>query len=66
MGYSDNDIKGFILMIEYPGCSKRVGYYEKCTSGEFLNYPAIWKPVFKKRYLRDVKIKEILNKKNPQ
>jgi hypothetical protein len=38
---------GFILLIEYPGCRKKVGAFEPLTTGEFLNYPLIWKPIYK-------------------
>ena len=54
-------IKGFILLIEYPGCNKKVGHYEPYTTGEFLKYPKIWEPVYHKNYLRDLKIESIVN-----
>jgi hypothetical protein len=38
---------GFILLVEYPGCRKRRGDFEPYTTGEFMAYPKIWKPVFK-------------------
>lgn len=56
--------KGFILLIEYPGCRRRVGDFEPYTTGDFLNYPKIWKPVYQKNYLRDKKINEILPVEN--
>lgn len=37
---------GFVLLIEYPNCRKRVGYFEPMTTGEFRAYPKIWKPVY--------------------
>jgi hypothetical protein len=53
--------KGFILIREYPGCNKRVGDFEPYTSGNFLRYPEIWKPVYTKQYLRDQKLNNLLN-----
>ena len=38
---------GFILLREYPRCNKRVGEFERFTTGEFLRYPEIWKPIYK-------------------
>jgi len=35
-------ICGFILIREYPGCSKKVGDFVPYTTGEFLGYPEIW------------------------
>lgn len=40
------NISGFILKKEYPGCKKKVGDFEKYTTGEFLKYPEIWEPVY--------------------
>jgi len=57
--YSVKDIKGFKLLIEYPGCRKKVGDYEPNTTGEFIQYPRIWQPVFTRRYLRDQKLKKL-------
>lgn len=37
---------GFILLIEYPNCRKKVGDFEPFTTGEFLKYPLIWKPIY--------------------
>lgn len=59
MNYNTKDIKGFILLIEYPGCSKKVGHFEPSTTGEFIKYPKIWKPVFTKRYLRNKKLNDL-------
>ncbi len=38
-------IKGFTLIREYPN-SKKVGSFEPYTTGEFLKYPHLWKPVY--------------------
>ncbi len=38
---------GFVLLVEYPNCRKKVGDFEPFTTGEFLKYPKIWKPIYK-------------------
>lgn len=58
---SDQKIKGYKLLIEYPGCSKGVGWFEPYTSGMFSKYPKIWEPVYTKKHMRFKKIKSILN-----
>jgi hypothetical protein len=58
------EIKGFTLIQTYPGCSKPVGHFEPYTSGEFINYPHIWKPVYHKQVEREKKINEILGEKD--
>ena len=57
--YSIKDIKGFKLLMEYPGCRKKVGEFDDNTSSDFINYPRIWQPVFTRRYLRDQKLKKL-------
>ena len=52
-------IEGFILLMEYPGCGKKEGDFEPYTSGYFLKFPKIWKPIYKKSYIRDLKIDKI-------
>lgn len=42
----DKKLIGFILLIEYPGCRKKIGDFESFTTGEFLSYPQIWKPIY--------------------
>lgn len=37
---------GFKLKVKYPGCNKEIGYFEPLTTGEFMNYPDIWEPVW--------------------
>lgn len=56
-----NKILGFILIREYPGCSRKVGYFEKYSTGDFLNYPEIWQPVYSKDYIRNEKIEKLFN-----
>ena len=58
---SKDKIKGYKLLIEYPGCSKGVGYFEPYTSGAFLNYPKIWEPVYTKKHIRSTIINKILD-----
>lgn len=36
---------GFILIREYPR-SKKLHSFEPYTTGEFLRYPEIWKPIY--------------------
>lgn len=52
--------KGFILIAEYPNCNKKKGQFEPYTSGLFLNYPDVWKPVLYEDVARDEKIDVIL------
>lgn len=61
---SHPEISGYILLQTYPGCSKQVGHFEPYTSGEFSNYPHIWKPVYHKQVAREKKINEILGEKD--
>jgi len=37
---------GFTLLIEYPNCRKKIGDFEPLTTGQFLQYPLIWKPIY--------------------
>ena len=54
------EIKGYILLVEYPGCGRRVGDFEEYTTGEFSKYPNVWKPVYHKEIDREKKINQIL------
>lgn len=38
---------GFILIRTYPGCIRKVGAFEPFTTGEFLQYPGVWHPIYK-------------------
>jgi hypothetical protein len=60
-GRKHPEIKGYILIQEYPGCRKRIGDFEPYTSGEFSKYPHIWKPVYHKEIEREIKLNKILN-----
>lgn len=57
--------KGYILIQNYPGQKKSIGYYEEFTTGYLSNFPNIWRPVYftKSEYMRNSKIDEILNQK---
>lgn len=54
------EIKGYVLLQEYPGCNKKVGDFEPYTSGEFSKYPNIWKPILHKEVEREKKLNELL------
>ena len=51
--------KGFILIAEYPGCRRKKGDFEPYTTGDFLNYPDVWKPVLHDDVARDEKLKQL-------
>lgn len=51
--------KGFILIAEYPGCRRKKGDFEPYTSGEFLKYPDVWKPVLHDDVARDEKLNQL-------
>jgi len=51
--------RGFILIAEYPGCRRKKGDFEPYTSGEFLNYPDVWKPVLHDDVARDEKLNQL-------
>ena len=59
--------KGFILIREYPNCNRKIGSFEKYTSGEFLSYPEVWKPVYESEFVEtDKHLIEIkVTKKSP-
>lgn len=52
---------GFILIREYPKCTKKIGYFERFTTGEFLKYPDIWKPIYNHEdsYFTNVSLQEL-------
>jgi hypothetical protein len=39
-------IKAFELIKKYPNWNKPLGHQEPYTSGDFLNYPDFWKPIY--------------------
>ncbi len=43
----NQQIIGFKLKFQYPGCRRHVGSFEPYTTGEFLKYPDVWEPVYK-------------------
>ncbi len=58
-----NEIKGFVLIADYPGNNKPIGYFEKYTNGKFMNYPHLWKPVYYKDVIRERRLNEIFDNK---
>lgn len=54
-----NKYLGFRLLIEYPGCNKKVGDFEPFTTGHFLRYPKIWKPIYTEREIRRQKLNKL-------
>jgi len=46
--FGNEKITGFKLIKEYPG-SKKLGYFERFTTGEFLKYPEYWQPVYQEQ-----------------
>ena len=53
------EIKGFILLQEYPGCNEKIGDFVHYDPN-FSKYPNIWKPVLYKEVERDRKLNELL------
>lgn len=53
------EIKGYILIADYPGNRRNIGDFEPYTSGEFSKYPHLWKPVYYHDVIRDKKLKEL-------
>lgn len=53
------EIKGYILIADYPGNFRPLGYFEPYTTGEFSKYPKVWKPVLYDDVIRDNKLKEL-------
>ena len=56
--------KGFILIRSYPGCNRNLGSFEPYTTGNFIEYPHLWEPVYQESYIRDEKLKQILDDKS--
>ena len=54
-------IKGYILIADYPGNNRALGYFEPYTTGLYSKYPHIWKEVLHTDVARDEKINTILN-----
>jgi hypothetical protein len=53
------EIKGYILIADYPGNSRKIGHFEPYTTVSFSGYPHLWKPVYHQDVLRDNKLKEL-------
>ncbi len=54
-----NEIKGYILIADYPGNRRRIGDFEPYSTGEFSRYPHLWKQVYHQDVVRDKKLKEL-------
>ena len=52
-------IKGYILMVDYPGNNKPIGHFETYTTGLYSKYPHIWKPVYHQDIIGDEKLKDL-------
>lgn len=63
----NKEIKAFKLIKKYPGCNKPLGYVEPYTTGEFLEYPEFWEPIYRESektiVVGDKKIKVVIGKK---
>ena len=53
------EIKGYILIADYPGNRRPLGAFEPYTSGEFSNYPHLWKEVLWEDVAREKKLKQL-------
>lgn len=53
------EIKGYVLIMDYPGNRRPLGTFEPYTSGLFNKYPHIWKPVYYEDVIRDNKLKQL-------
>lgn len=53
------EIKGYRLIMDYPGNQRPLGAFEPYTSGEFSKYPKIWEPVYYEDVIRDKKLKQL-------
>ncbi len=52
-------IKGYKLIMDYPGNRRPLGTFEPYTTGEFSKYPQIWMPVYYDDVIRDKKLKKL-------
>ena len=53
------EIKGYKLIIDYPGNRRPLGTFEPYTSGDFSTYPKIWEPVYHEDVLSDKNLKQL-------
>ncbi len=53
------EIKGYKLIMDYPGNRRPLGTFEPYTTGEFGKYPQIWQPVYYEDVIRDKKLKKL-------
>jgi hypothetical protein len=52
-------IKGYVLISDYPGNRRGLGYFEPYTTGLYSKYPHIWKEVLYDDVVRDEKLKKL-------
>lgn len=53
------EIRGYILIRPYPGNRRPIGSFEPYTTGQFSNYPYLWKPVYYEDVIRDKKLRKL-------
>ncbi len=53
------EIKGYKLIMNYPGNRRPLGTFEPYTTGEYSRYPKIWEPVYYDDVIRDKKLKKL-------
>jgi hypothetical protein len=53
------EIKGYILINDYPGNKRPLGSFEPFTTGQFSKYPHLWKPLYYNDVIRDKKLNQL-------
>ncbi len=53
------EIKGYILIKDYPGNKRPIGSFEPFTTGQFSKYPHLWKPLYYNDVIRDKKLNQL-------
>lgn len=53
------EIKGYKLIVDYPGNQRPIGSFEPYTSGEFSKYPHIWEPILWEDVAREKKLSDL-------
>ncbi len=53
------EIKGYILIRDYPGNKRPLGSFEPFTTGQYSKYPHLWKPVYYDDVIRDRKLNQL-------
>jgi uncharacterized protein (DUF952 family) len=52
-------IKGYVLIADYPGNRRPIGYFEPYTTGLYSKFPHLWKPVYYKDVIRNEKLEKL-------